>query len=86
MAEAVYVLCAITCVLCTALLLRSYRTTRTRLLLWTSLCFGALAANNVLLVVDLVVLPATVDLSVLRSATAAVAGLILVFGLIWEAQ
>lgn len=86
MAEAVYVLCAITSALCTVLLLRSYRQTRTRLLLWTSLCFGALAANNVLLVVDLVVLPTSIDLSILRSSAAAAAGLILVLGLIWEAQ
>jgi hypothetical protein len=86
MAEAVYVLCAITCTLCTVLLLRSYKKTRTRLLLWTSLCFGLLAANNVLLVVDLVVLPATINLSMLRSATAAAAGMLLVVGLIWEAQ
>jgi hypothetical protein len=55
-------------------------------LLWTSLCFGTLALNNVVLVVDLVLLPASVDLSILRSATAAMAGLILVVGLIWEAQ
>jgi hypothetical protein len=86
MAEAVYFLCAITSALCALLLLRSYRATRTRLLLWTSLCFGALLANNLLLVIDLVLLPSTIDLSIWRSLTAALAGLILVLGLIWEAQ
>jgi hypothetical protein len=86
MAEAVYLLCAITSALCAVLLLRSYLKTRTRLLLWTSLCFVGLFINNVLLVVDLVLLPMSIDLAVLRSGVAAVAGLVLVLGLIWEAR
>jgi hypothetical protein len=84
MAETIYLLCAVTSVTCAVLLLRGYRRSRVRLLLWSSLCFGGLAINNVLLFVDLVLLPATVDLSLPR-ATAALAGLApLVFGLIWE--
>jgi hypothetical protein len=86
MAEAVYVLCAVTSAVCAILLLRSWRSSRTHLLLWTSLCFIGLAVNNILLVIDLVVLPATIDLSPLRSSTAAVAGAILLVGLIWEAR
>jgi hypothetical protein len=86
MAEAVYLLCALTCGACTGLLLRSYRGNRTRLLLWTSVCFGMLAINNIILVVDLVFLPAAVDLSIVRSATAAAAGLVLVIGMTWEAR
>jgi hypothetical protein len=86
MAEAVYVLCAITSIVCAALLLRSWMKGRTRLLLWSSLCFIGLALNNLLLVVDLVLLPASIDLSLLRTSVAAVAGCILLFGLIWEAR
>jgi hypothetical protein len=86
MAEAVYVLCAITSALCAVLLLRSHRRSRTRLLLWTSLSFVGLALNNLLLVIDLVLLPASIDLSLIRSMTATLAGVVLVFGLIWEAR
>jgi hypothetical protein len=84
MAEIIYVLCAITSVTCAVLLLRGYRRSRVRLLLWSSICFIGLAINNVILFVDLVLLPTTSDLSLLRSA-AALAGLApLVFGLVWE--
>ena len=44
-----------------------------------------LALNNVLLVVDLILIP-TVDLSLVRTATALVAMIILLIGLVWEAQ
>lgn len=85
MAEVIYLLCAATSLVCAALLLRGYRTSRTKLLLWSSLCFVGLAVNNVLLFVDLVIVP-EVDLSVPR-ALAALAGMaILVFGLLWEEQ
>jgi hypothetical protein len=85
MAEAVYLLCAATSVLCAMLLYRGYRSSRTRLLFWSSLCFGGLAVNNVLLFLDLVVVP-TVDLSVLRTSVAALAMLVLCLGLVWESR
>ncbi len=85
MAEAVYILCAITSIACAVLLFRGYRRTRTRLLFWSSLCFLGLALNNVLLFVDLVLVP-SVDLSVLRTGTATAALLVLVTGLVWEAK
>jgi Family of unknown function (DUF5985) len=67
------------------LLLRGYRRSRTRLLLWSALCFAGLALNNALLIFDLVIVPG-VDLSVLRSSVALAAMAILVFGLIWESR
>jgi hydrogenase/urease accessory protein HupE len=85
MAGTVYVLCAATSFLCAWLLLRSYLRTRSRLLLWSSLCFIGLAANNALLVIDLVLVP-TVDLSLVRSVLALVALLLLLFGLVWESR
>ena len=86
MAEAVYILCALTSILCALLLLRGYRATRARLLFWASLCFGLLALNNVILYIDLVVLPTQIDLFWYRN-TAAVGGmLVLVFGLVWESS
>jgi hypothetical protein len=83
MAEAVYVLCALTSILCAALLVRSWERTRAPILLWSSLCFVGLAGNNILLLVDLVFVP-DVDLSIARAVTAVGAVGILVTGLIWE--
>ncbi|MBK7857890.1 MAG: hypothetical protein IPJ65_04540 [Archangiaceae bacterium] len=85
MAEGVYLLCALTSVTCAVLLLRGYSASKTRLLFWGSLCFIGLALNNVLLFIDLVMVP-TVDLSLLRSAVALVAMMTLLFGLIWDAK
>ncbi|MFO7178437.1 MAG: DUF5985 family protein [Pseudomonadota bacterium] len=82
MAEAVYLLCALTSLACAALLLRSYRRSRMSLILWTSLCFVGFALNNVLLFVDLALIGPHIDLSVFRN-TAALAGVsILLFGMI----
>lgn len=86
MAETVYLLCAATSVACTLLLLRAYRRQRTRLLLWSSLCFVMLALNNTLLFIDLIVVPTTVDLSLWRSSTALAGVGLLLFGLIWESR
>lgn len=80
----VYALCALTSLVCAALLLRGYAQRRSRLLLWSGVCFALLAINNVLLFVDLVVVPAT-DLSIWRAATALAGLLVLVFGLVWDA-
>lgn len=83
---AVYGLCALTCLLCTILLLRGYRESRQRLQLLMSLCFAGLTVNNVLLPIDMVWLATDVDLSIVRSAVgfASMAALLIV--LIWEAR
>jgi hypothetical protein len=86
MAGAVYILCAITSILCAVLLLRGYRATRTRLLFWASLCFVFLAINNVILYLDLVVLPPQIDLFWYRNLAAVAGMLVLVFGLTWESR
>lgn len=85
MAESVYLLCALASAACAIMLLRAYHRTRARLLLWSALCFAALTANNILLVVDLVVFPA-IDLSTWRSAAALAGLLIMLYGLVWEAE
>ncbi len=84
MAEIVYILCALTSVLCAVLLYRSFRVQRTRLLMWSTLCFVGLAINNLLLFVDLVVVRDDVDLSLARSGTALVSVVLLLIGLLWE--
>ena len=85
MAETVYVLCSLTSLACAVLLLRSYMGQRqVRLLLWSALCFLGLTISNVLLFVDLVVLP-EVDLSTLRSLVTLISLVVLIYGLIWDA-
>lgn len=84
MADLIYTLCALTAALAAGLLLRSYRRTRFRLLLWSGLCFAGLTLNNVLLVVDRLLFPTQVDLSLPRLLTALGAMLLLVAGLVLE--
>lgn len=85
MADAVYVLCALTSTACAVLLLRAYLASRVRLLLWSGLCFSCLAINNVLLVVDLSIFPRT-DLSVVRSVPVLIGLSILLYGLIRDSS
>jgi energy-converting hydrogenase Eha subunit G len=81
----VYILCGATCLLCSCLLLRGYWQTSVRLLLWSGLCFLGLMADNVMLYIDLIVVP-DVDLAVWRKAPGFVAIALLVFGLVWESK
>ncbi|HET7711543.1 MAG TPA: DUF5985 family protein [Thermoanaerobaculia bacterium] len=85
MASIVYALCALTSVACAALLLRAYVRRRVRLLLWSGLCFTGLALNNVLLFVDVRVVP-DVDLSIWRTIPAVIGVALLLYGLIWETR
>jgi hypothetical protein len=83
MAEAVYVLCTLTSLACAILLLKGYRRGGARLLFWAALCFVGLTANNLLLFIDLVVVPGA-DLSLARSTVALVSIFVLIYGLVWE--
>lgn len=85
MFQAVYILCAATSLACAVLLLRGYLKNRTRLLLWSGLCFVGLALNNLLLFIDLVVVP-TVDLSLWRGLSALAGLLLLIYGLVWDSR
>lgn len=84
-ATVAYLLCAVTSALCAALLVRAYLASRTRLLLWSALCFGGLMINNILLVVDRRIVQGT-DLQLLRDVTGLVAVSILLVGLIWDSS
>lgn len=81
----VYALCFFTSAACGLLLTLNYRRTRARLLLWSGLCFLLLAANNLVVFVDLLVLPET-DLQVPRLAFSASAVLVLLFGFVWDLE
>jgi Family of unknown function (DUF5985) len=83
MALTVYILCGLTSLICAFLLFRQYCRTRGGLLFWSTLCFVCLALTNVLLFIDLVMLP-QIDLSVLRSGLTLAGMLMLLYGLIRE--
>ncbi len=85
MAAIIYLLCTLTCLACFALLVRAWRSSRSRLLFWSALCFAGLSLNNFLLVIDRLVLP-SVDLTTWRLLTALAAVLLLVYGLVWEEE
>jgi hypothetical protein len=81
----VYILCFLTSAMCAWLLARSYRRSRVRLLLWSSVCFAFLAANNLVLVLDLVVWPAPeIDLRLPRVLLALAAVASLIWGFVWD--
>lgn len=82
---AVYILCFLTSTACALLLVRNYLRTATRLLLWSALCFALLAANNLVVVVDLLVLPRS-DFSIVRLGLSLAAVLVLLFGFVWDLE
>ena len=81
-AKLVYLLCAVLSVACAVLLFRSYFRNPTRMLLWSGLCFSMLAISNILLFIDLAIIPYGMDLSLYRSLFTTAGLLMLVFGLI----
>ena len=85
MSTIVYVLCALTSLACAVLLLRGYRQTGARLLLWSGLFFVGLFLNNVLLIVDLRVVP-EINLAVIRLVPALVGVSLLLYGMIRESD
>jgi hypothetical protein len=80
----VYVLCAISSVMCAWVLYRSYNGAKSALLLWSSLCFVMLAIGNVMLFVDLVLVGPNIDLSMPRTFVTIAGFGLLLYGLIWE--
>jgi hypothetical protein len=81
MASIVYVLCALTSVTCMLLLLRAFKQTRIALLFWSGIAFLVFAATNVLLFVDLVLVP-QFDLLLARTVITLVGVVLLLYGLI----
>ena len=86
MAIFVYILCAVTSSVCAALLWNSYRRTGQRLLFWSGACFGCLAISNVVLFIDLIILPKAVDLTTWRNIAALLGLSLLVYGLVWDTE
>jgi hypothetical protein len=83
MAGIVYILCAILSLSCAILLYSGFRKNKFRLLFWSSIGFFGFAINNILLFVDLIMLPQT-DLLILRTIPALVGMTIMVYGLVTD--
>ena len=86
MGSTIYILCILTSLACAGLLYASYRRTRYRLLFWSGSCFAVMTINNLLLLLDKVVWPTSVDLLHARLITALLALLLLLYGLIYEKE
>ena len=80
----VYLLCLITSVGCAIALTVAWRRTRAPLLLWSALCFAFLAANNFVVVIDLVLTPPDTDFRLIRLLLSLAAVGVLLFGFIWR--
>ena len=85
MNPALYILTCLTTLLCAILLMRGYVRSRQRLLLWSGLCFIGLTISNAFVIADLLVFP-KIDFFTYRTGSAAVAMVLLVYGLIWESR
>ncbi|MCC6492614.1 MAG: hypothetical protein IT424_06310 [Pirellulales bacterium] len=81
----VYLLCAATCLLCAVLLFRGYARTSVKLLFWSGLCFAGLMVDNIMLYIDIIVVP-DFSLIIWRKAPGLVAILLLLFGLVWDSK
>jgi hypothetical protein len=79
----VYLLCAVTCGACTLLLLRGYWVRRSRLLYWCALAFCAFGVGNILLCVDLLLVP-QMDLMFVRNLVTLLGVVLMLRGLISE--
>jgi hypothetical protein len=85
MAGFIYSLCALTALLCAALLAQAYRRSKYRLLLWGALCFSCLTLNNIILIMDKLIIR-DIDLSLPRLVSGLFAVTILLYGLVWDAE
>ena len=85
MAALINLLSAATCLLCAAMLFRSYAKQRVRLLLWSGLCFTGLMIENLMYYVDIVLIP-DVDLSLWRKIPGLIALVVLLAGLVWDSK
>ena len=81
MAHVVYILCALTSIGCMVLLFGRYGKTRVNLLFWSALAFFFFTITNILLFVDLVVVP-KVDMAVWRNISTLAGVSVLLYALI----
>jgi hypothetical protein len=83
MASIVYLLCSVASLACAILLWRGYCRTRNALLMWSGWCFVGLTLTNVVLFVDMIILP-NIDLRLVRDGLSLASVGVLLIGLIWR--
>jgi hypothetical protein len=86
MTGVVYILCAATSLVCAVMLFRGYARTGVKLLFWSGLCFTGLMLDNVLIYIDLILLPTEISLALWRKIPGLVAICLLIYGLVWDSQ
>jgi hypothetical protein len=82
MGEIVYILCALTCLGCTGLLIGRYRKSRVDLLFWSAVAFLLFSVTNILLFIDLGIMGPQTDLSLWRNGSTLLGVIVLLYGLI----
>ena len=82
---AVYILCVLTSSACAFLLARNYWRTSARLLMWSALCFLFLALNNLIVIIDLLIVPRA-DLRLLRVGLSLAGVSVLLVGFVWDRE
>ena len=85
MAAFVYVMCTVTSAICAVLLLREYRRTASRVLLWCGLAFVGFTLSNALVFTDFVLVP-TANLAPVRAIANWMATTVLVVALVWDLE
>ena len=83
MGPLVYTLCALTSLACTVLLWMRYRKTRVSLLFWSSVAFLAFTVTNVLLFIDLAIVPGR-NLLLMRNGFTFAGVAVLLYGLVQD--
>ena len=84
LSNVLYYLCLLSSLVCMVLLLRGWRRTGMRLLLWSGICFVFLSASNLVLLVE--VEQVDPGLHAYRLGLGLLAGTVLLCGFIWEAR
>jgi len=85
-AALIYGLCAATSLLCSGLLFGAWRRTRYRLLLWSAVCFAGLTLSNSVLIIDKLLTPPEVDLTLWRYGLTLISLIVFLYGLIWDTE
>ncbi|HTL71320.1 MAG TPA: DUF5985 family protein [Candidatus Eisenbacteria bacterium] len=85
MDKMIFALCGFTALWSAYLLMKGYLKNKSRLLLWSAICFAALSLSNFLIIVDRWIFP-DIDLSFLRLFITLIGMLFLIYGLIWESE
>ena len=85
MAALVYLMCTVTSAICAALLLREYRRTASRVLLWCGLAFAGFTVGNAMVFTDVILVP-SLNLATVRAIVNWGATTVLVVALLWDLE